>query len=158
MSPQPADVTDTVYFTNTTIGATWYEWDFGDGSTSNLVNPKHKYSAPGFYTVTFIAHIDSLDCDASIQDIAIINSASSISEEKQQTFNVYPVPATNTIEFSSTLRNGIASILSLDGKLLQSMNFSSANAEIDISTLKPGTYLLLLNSNETSLATIIVKL
>lgn len=28
-----------------------YEWDFGDGTTSNEVNPTHAYSAPGTYLV-----------------------------------------------------------------------------------------------------------
>lgn len=30
-----------------------YEWSFGDGSTSNLANPKHPYTTAGTYTVTF---------------------------------------------------------------------------------------------------------
>jgi len=29
-----------------------YEWDFGDGTTSTLVNPSHSYSTTGSYTVT----------------------------------------------------------------------------------------------------------
>jgi gliding motility-associated-like protein len=28
-----------------------YEWDFGDGTISNLQHPTHQYTAPGFYTV-----------------------------------------------------------------------------------------------------------
>ncbi len=29
-----------------------WEWDFGDGKTSALRNPRHSYSKPGFYSVT----------------------------------------------------------------------------------------------------------
>jgi gliding motility-associated-like protein len=29
-----------------------YNWDFGDGATSHVQNPKHNYTAPGFYTVS----------------------------------------------------------------------------------------------------------
>ena len=29
-----------------------YSWDFGDGSSSNSVNPNHTYATPGIYTVT----------------------------------------------------------------------------------------------------------
>ena len=32
-----------------------WSWDFGDGSTSTLQNPAHKYENPGSYTVTLIA-------------------------------------------------------------------------------------------------------
>jgi gliding motility-associated-like protein len=35
---------------NSTV-AQWF-WDFGDGTTSNLQNPKKKWSTPGTYTVT----------------------------------------------------------------------------------------------------------
>ncbi len=32
-----------------------YEWDFGDGSTSSLVNPIHTYFEPGIYSVSLTA-------------------------------------------------------------------------------------------------------
>ncbi|MDI6644141.1 MAG: DUF3344 domain-containing protein [Methanobacteriaceae archaeon] len=40
-----------VQFTSTSIGATSYEWDFGDGQTSTDENPIHTYTDPGTYTV-----------------------------------------------------------------------------------------------------------
>lgn len=49
---------DTVTFTNLSTGPPGlnYLWMFGDGYTSNLVNPKHTYSnATGWQTVTLIA-------------------------------------------------------------------------------------------------------
>lgn len=33
---------------------TSWEWDFGDGNTSNLANPQHQYTGYGSYTVTLI--------------------------------------------------------------------------------------------------------
>jgi gliding motility-associated-like protein len=45
----------TVNFTsNITGNPTDYEWDFGDGNTSNLPNPTHTYNQFGFYTVRLI--------------------------------------------------------------------------------------------------------
>ncbi|KAK6026496.1 PKD domain protein [Ostertagia ostertagi] len=42
-----------VTFTNTSIGATSWIWDFGDGTTYNGQNPPvHQYAANGSYTVT----------------------------------------------------------------------------------------------------------
>ena len=32
----------------------YYNWDFGDGNTSDLQNPAHTYSEPGQYNVTLI--------------------------------------------------------------------------------------------------------
>ncbi|MEM1318815.1 MAG: PKD domain-containing protein [Bacteroidota bacterium] len=45
-----------VNFTNTSINATEFLWDFGDGSgLSNQENPTHVYTIPGTYEVTLIA-------------------------------------------------------------------------------------------------------
>ncbi|MFT7603637.1 MAG: PKD repeat protein, partial [Saprospiraceae bacterium] len=44
--------TDTVLFINISTGANLtYNWDFGDGSFSNEINPGHRFSIPGTYNV-----------------------------------------------------------------------------------------------------------
>jgi PKD repeat protein len=40
-----------VYFYNYSRGAEYYEWDFGDGEQSNLVEPIHYYNQPESYNV-----------------------------------------------------------------------------------------------------------
>lgn len=45
----------TVNFTNESQFATNYLWDFGDGNSSNEINPTYTYSTSGNYTVTLIA-------------------------------------------------------------------------------------------------------
>lgn len=48
-----------VVFENLSIGVfDAYLWDFGDGKTSAAAAPTHKYSEPGFYTVTYSARIE----------------------------------------------------------------------------------------------------
>ena len=42
-------------FTNTTTGASFYSWSFGDGTTSTAVNPTKQYSSVGTYSVRIIA-------------------------------------------------------------------------------------------------------
>jgi PKD repeat protein len=42
----------TVQFIDDSTGATSWEWDFGDGETSDEQNPIHVYLIPGSYTVT----------------------------------------------------------------------------------------------------------
>lgn len=47
------------YFNNTSRGTiNRYHWDFGDGDTSNLINPTHKYASPGKYLVTLTGYDD----------------------------------------------------------------------------------------------------
>ncbi len=45
-----------VQFTNTSMAAQSYFWDFGDGSTSTEVNPQHLYSQTGTFTVKLKAY------------------------------------------------------------------------------------------------------
>lgn len=45
----------TVTFTNLSAGAVSYHWDFGDGNTSDEVNPEHTYEDDGTFTVQLIA-------------------------------------------------------------------------------------------------------
>ncbi|MBK5283977.1 MAG: PKD domain-containing protein, partial [Bacteroidia bacterium] len=44
-----------VSFTNNSLYSVNYNWDFGDASTSTLLNPAHTYSSTGNYNVTLIA-------------------------------------------------------------------------------------------------------
>lgn len=46
---------ETVYFTNRSMDANSYEWDFGDGFVSNSFNASHYYDMDGNYTVSLKA-------------------------------------------------------------------------------------------------------
>jgi gliding motility-associated-like protein len=50
----PVRNTPTV-FTNLSVNANTYSWDFGDGSGSNAINPSHQYLKTGKWTVCLIA-------------------------------------------------------------------------------------------------------
>ena len=67
------------YFTNTSIGATSYQWDFGDGSSSSQEHPNHLYEVEGIesFTVYLIATsefgcIDSTSATISVKEEVLI--------------------------------------------------------------------------------------
>lgn len=43
-----------VSFTNQSVGAVSYQWDFGNGNGSNIANPSHIYTQSGVFTVILI--------------------------------------------------------------------------------------------------------
>jgi len=58
-------------FTNTSQDATNYDWDFGDGNTSNETSPNHVYNTEeeNDYSIELIAFNDLVCSDTSIQTI-----------------------------------------------------------------------------------------
>lgn len=65
--PNPVNTVNLSYTIST---STSYEWDFGDGATSTLVEPSHHYTASGIYTVTLI-----------ISDLGSCNFSDTLSKE-----------------------------------------------------------------------------
>jgi len=63
IAPSQGYARSTIYqFTtniNKTLSAYSLLWNFGDGSISNELNPKHIYSMPGNYTVSLYAYVSS---------------------------------------------------------------------------------------------------
>lgn len=69
-------------FTDRSIGADEYYWNFGDGTTSNLPSPTHTFPAPGIYTVSLRVVNLQTGCDhvkeiqVQIIDVAALFQAS----------------------------------------------------------------------------------
>jgi parallel beta-helix repeat protein len=59
----------TVNFTDGSTGdVIAWEWDFGDGSSSNEQNPVHTYTEPDTYTVTLIVYEGEEDVDTEVKE------------------------------------------------------------------------------------------
>lgn len=54
-SSMTVNVNNNVTFTDNSVNADTYSWDFGDGNTSNIQNPVYAYAVPGNYNVQFTA-------------------------------------------------------------------------------------------------------
>ncbi|MBK7570585.1 MAG: PKD domain-containing protein [Bacteroidetes bacterium] len=78
---QPTEVTNldpNVSFTNTTIGADYYTWDFGDGSANvNDENPMHAYTDTGTYLITLIT-INNAGCIDTVRGYIEVGDAFAI--------------------------------------------------------------------------------
>ena len=74
-----ATVDDNICFTNKSLNAHHYEWDFGDGQTSTEPNPCHAYSSRGVYYVQLTAYSPSGEkCNMTGMNINVEEATGSI--------------------------------------------------------------------------------
>lgn len=142
-----------------------WNWNFGDGSTSNEQNPFHEYAQPGVYTVTLI--IEGLLCNSSISFEIDTESpwnfnnsdnpaqlgvaAGSVSTQTPFAFEgikMFPNPAQTDLSIAFSSHKALdyeLRISDLTGKVVSQSNqqaISGINAaRINVSNLVPGLYL-----------------
>jgi hypothetical protein len=87
----PSAAGNVVSFTNNSLYATDYYWQFGDGGTSNTASPTHTYTTNGTFTITLIA---SNNCGSDTMSITIKVFETGIEEfVSANDFSVYPNPS-----------------------------------------------------------------
>lgn len=59
-------------FQNTSLNYDSCLWDFGDGTTSSLINPQHVYTISGVFSVTLIAYKKAYGCSDTKTQAALI--------------------------------------------------------------------------------------
>lgn len=62
-------------FTNQSLNATGYLWEFGDGATSTDVHPRHTFTTPGPHTVRLEAQNDCTSSDEYTQTITVYDQS-----------------------------------------------------------------------------------
>jgi len=67
-----AYVGEEIYFTNQSYNAVRYEWDFGDGSWTDVVNPVHIYNSTGDFDVMLTAISKSGNISTAYKTITIL--------------------------------------------------------------------------------------
>ena len=74
--PEPSftftDANGVLTFTNTSLNASGYLWDFGDGNTSSEENPIYTYATSGVFTVTLTAGSDLCPNQTISEEINIV--------------------------------------------------------------------------------------
>lgn len=126
--------------TNTSTLANSYFWDFGDGTTSTLLNPTHLYSDTGIFNIQLIAQNDC-GSDTLSTTIHIISSGIAVNIFSDAQISPNPVIDKLIISGNFTENLGIT-ILSMDGKAIETeiIPENLGKIEIDVSSLQPGVY------------------
>ncbi|MBM6498301.1 T9SS type A sorting domain-containing protein [Flavobacterium macrobrachii] len=136
-----------VYFNNTSLMASAYNWDFGDGSSSFEINPSHTYSSTGIFTVKLKATNCGIE-NNYIQNITISQLNTEIPANNDANLLIYPNPtnATLNIQLGNDLTINSLKIYDIFGKLIieESQNFNQINVE----NFNTGVYIIEVVSDE----------
>ncbi len=141
---------DTVTTQNSSIGATIYDWDFGDGFTTNNPAPTHTYATTGVFTIQLIA-TNAEGCTDTFEMVADLTSG--ISEATIEQSIYFIVESTNyKINLSSNKKINSSSInfYDISGRILNVKTDQITNNTVSISTqnLSGGIYFVEVISDE----------
>lgn len=106
----------TIDFTNNSMNATSYLWNFGDGVTSSNVNPTNEYLNNGNYTVQLIAGNNFGCADTAYTIIAVIDAAPLIipnifTPNGDDQNDVFKVSHNSVVEFNGAIYNRWGQVL-----------------------------------------------
>lgn len=139
---------------NGSIGATDFDWTFGDGTTSSDPNPVHIYSADDTYHVCLTVRNGS-NCSFTVcKDIAVITTGTGITDfPDENNCIVFPNPFSNQlfIQFNGGgYQMESVEVYDLPGRLLLNKNYEWENRNllrIDMNHFGSGMYLLKIKSS-----------
>jgi PKD repeat protein len=133
-------INDSIIFSNMSINAINYDWDFGDGFTDTTSNPTHKYLNSGQYTVRLIAH-NQFYSDTAYSQVIVLNGVGVKSlDDSAEGFKLYPNPASEIINVTP---DGLVYKIEIVDMLGKHYTVQLRNQNrIDVSELPAGNYML----------------
>lgn len=141
-----------VTFTNMSVNANSYSWNFGDGSAAETTtSPSHTFTADGTYNVTLVA---SNECtsDTLIQQVVIIGTG--VRSYASAEFVVAPNPSNGrfNISFKGSVEESVIRIMDAQGKIVyhEISKDASFEKQVDLSSHAKGVYYLHLTSGKNT--------
>jgi hypothetical protein len=99
------EVGEEVYFTNRSMDAIDYEWDFGDGYFSYNFNAAHSWTIPGLFTVTLTAYGKDGKLDRALMDIEVLQPLAELEITVEEYYEPYYIVPDARVRLYSTLRD-----------------------------------------------------
>jgi hypothetical protein len=81
---------DLIMFTNLSERGSSYNWDFGDGTITNIPNPTHAYTSEGIYTVTLTVTSRDGNRDIATLEIEVFYTELEITVTEWNTSYIVP--------------------------------------------------------------------
>ena len=130
-----------------------YNWNFGDGTTSDEAGPIHTFAAQGTYNVCLTVE-DIAGEVTTCEDVEVTVTAISDRESSDEIF-IFPNPASDflTVKIDGEMRMQDVTIEMLNplGKVMKRLEYDApdfaAGVQIDLSDLGSGIYTLKINND-----------
>ena len=132
-----------VSFTNTSLNADSWSWDFGDGNTSLDEDAVHDYAAYGHYPVKLMVQ-NACSADTLSDTLHLSNASVGVMSPELSTWTLQPNPCKDFLMISGMQdAQTIYYLYDARGRLLlQATSTGSEPLTIGVHTLKPGLYFL----------------
>ncbi len=140
----------TVTFTSTGNAAYSHSWNFGDGNTSNEINPSHNYALPGDYNV--VLTISNSCGDHVVEKTISIVSVGLFDPNDQQSVQILPNPNNGQFDLllqSATTHQLTIRLFDTNGRLIDRkeiiVGVGETNVAFNKEQLPSGLYFLQLS-------------
>ncbi len=127
-----------------------FDWDFGDGNSSQEPNPTHQYALEGTYLVTLFVS-NSCGIDSFTREI-VVTTSSTEDDLLNSKFKLMPNPASHSVSiiigemFSNDFYFSIQNALGQELERIDSFEFINGNLIKDISQYKNGIYFITIHN------------
>ncbi len=118
-----------------------YFWNFGDGNTSDELEPNHTYAEKGVYEVCLTVS-NIYDTNTSCKTI-MLGTTSTTDKELEVDVSIYPNPTSDylTINFHNYLAlDGMVRFYDVSGREVKSVKLNRASTVLDLQDLPTGAY------------------
>lgn len=137
----------TCSFTNTSLNGTTYNWDFGDGSMSDEINPVHIYALAGVYNVTLAA---TNECNTDVLS-QVVEWPLSINSNPINILHLSPNPANEMVKIklnNNTYSQAKLRMINSLGENVYTTEILNSEFNIYLTEIPPGIYTLILTEKD----------
>jgi len=128
-----------------------YFWDFDDGTSQSSFNATHSYTASDDYKVTLIVDNPNCVADTNVQVLNIDINVQSVFHLSENQAKIFPNPVNNYLNIEIREKNNFHPdklfISDLQGKVLFYKDLKNdKDLKIDVQSIKPGKYLVIMQN------------
>lgn len=149
-----------VTFTNSSVGAVSYSWDFGDGNSDITATPSHTYASSGDYTVVLTA--TNGVCSSEYSFLVSVGFAGIEENSLISSLTMFPNPTAENVNLTFNAKENSSvsiSIVDFAGKIVsQNNNYTVESGKntisLQIANLESGLYNVVVVSENGSAKTL----